>query len=35
VFLLTIPEPFTLALLGVGAIGLLAYGWRRRKRIRV
>jgi streptogramin lyase len=25
------PEPSTLALLGVGAIGLLVYGWRRRK----
>jgi hypothetical protein len=26
------PEPSTLALLGVGAISLLAYAWRRRKR---
>lgn len=26
------PEPFTLILLGMGAIGLLAYVWRRRKR---
>jgi hypothetical protein len=25
------PEPSTLAMLGVGAIGLLAYGWRRRR----
>ena len=28
---LAIPEPTTLALLATGAIGLLAYGWRRRK----
>jgi len=27
----TIPEPNTLALLGIGAIGLLAYAWRKRK----
>jgi hypothetical protein len=28
---LTIPEPSALALLGVSAFGLLAYGWRRRR----
>ncbi len=31
VSLTVVPEPSTLAMLGVGAMGLIAYGWRRRQ----
>ena len=32
IFMTTIPEPTTLVLLDMGAVGLLTYAWRRRKR---
>jgi hypothetical protein len=32
IFALTIPEPSALTLLGMGAFGLMAYIWRRRRR---
>ena len=32
-FIAIIPEPSTLTLAGIGLIGLLAYGWRRRRRV--
>jgi len=27
-----VPEPYSLTLFGLGSLGLLGYGWRRRKR---
>ncbi len=27
-----VPEPSSVALLGIGALGLVGYGWRRRRR---
>ena len=32
-FIATLPEPSTLALLSVGAIGLTAYAWRKRRKV--
>jgi len=31
-YAVSVPEPSTLALLGMGAVGLLAYAWRRRRK---
>jgi threonine dehydrogenase-like Zn-dependent dehydrogenase len=31
----TVPEPSTFVLLGMGAVGLLGFAWRRRKRATV
>lgn len=32
-FLETVPEPTSIALLGMGAFGLMGYGWRRKKKV--